>query len=103
MTLVPPPISRSQFRNRPISKTADFETGVAVRGLSVRATEAIANVRQTPRLSSGGSTREVVVSLNNPELNHFYVLSRLLPVWAYKILKLEVVLSSRSSCRKRGR
>ena len=35
MTLVPPPISRSQFRNRPVSKTAGFETGVVVRGLSL--------------------------------------------------------------------
>jgi hypothetical protein len=39
VTLVPPPISRSQFRNRnrPISRTAGFETGVAVRGLSLMA------------------------------------------------------------------
>jgi hypothetical protein len=28
----------------------------------------------TATLFWGGSTREVVVSLNNPELNHFYVL-----------------------------
>ena len=41
MTLVPPPISRSQFRNRPISKTAGFETGVAVRGLSQRLGEVL--------------------------------------------------------------
>ena len=35
VTLVPPPISRSQFRNRPISKTAGFETEVALRGQNV--------------------------------------------------------------------
>jgi hypothetical protein len=33
VTLAPPPISRPRFRNRPISKPAGFETGVAERAL----------------------------------------------------------------------